>query len=152
MNTQLLSHLIEERCVIDSFVTLLDQEADALVNGSFAKLPALSEHKAQLADHLTLLDQERERQQIALGYPATHEGANAAALAGGEPVQRAWQELLKCAAQARDCNHRNGVLIHTNLDYTRQSINFLRASGQSLYGPDGQHKVGTGNGNSLAAG
>lgn len=152
MNTRLLSHLTAERGAITAFLDLLDQEADALVHGSFVALPALTERKAQLADHIASLDLERERQQIALGYAADHDGANAAALAGGEKLQQVWQELLECAAQARERNHRNGVLIHTHLDYTRQSINFLRASGQSLYGPDGQHKVGIGNGNSIAAG
>lgn len=152
MNTRLLSHLTEERGVVEAFLELLDQEAEALAHGSFDQLPALSERKAQIVDRLALLDSERERQQVALGYSPDHDGANAAAIAGGESLQRAWQELLQCAAQARERNHRNGVLIHTHLDYTRQSINFLRASGQSLYGSDGQHKVGIGNGNSIATG
>ena len=152
MNTRLLTCITEQRGVIEAFLALLAQEADALVHGGFVKLPALTERKAQLADHIALLDLERERQQLALGYSADHDGANTAALAGGKNLQQAWQELLKCAAQARERNHRNGVLIHTHLDYTRQSINFLRASGQSLYGPDGQHNAGIGSGNSIAAG
>lgn len=152
MNNQLFSCITKERGVIQAFLELLDQEADALVHGNFVKLPVLTERKAQLADQIALLDLERERHQIALGYSADHDGANTAALAGGKNLQQAWQELLKCAAQARERNHRNGVLIHTHLDYTRQSINFLRASGQSLYGPDGQHKAGIGNGNSIGAG
>lgn len=152
MNARLLSRFTEERGVIETFIGLLDQEADALVHGKFTQLPALTERKTQIADRLAILDLERERQQIDLGFTADHDGANAAALAGGENLQRAWQELLDCAEQARERNHRNGVLIHTHLDYTRQSINFLRASGQSLYGPDGQHKAGIGNGNSIATG
>lgn len=152
MNTRLLSHLTEERGAIEAFLELLDQEVEMLAQGNFAALPALTKRKEQLADQIALLDLEREQQQVALGYPADHDGAHAAALAGGENLQQAWQALLESAEQARERNHRNGVMIHTHLDYTRQSINFLRACGQSLYGPDGQHKTGLGNGNSIAAG
>ena len=60
--------------------------------------------------------------------------------------------MLARAAQAHACNHQNGVMIHTHLDYTRQSINFLKASGQPLYGPDGTHSAGSSNGSRFAIG
>ena len=60
--------------------------------------------------------------------------------------------MLERAALARSHNHRNGVMIHTHLDFTRQSISFLQAKGRPLYGPDGSHHTGAASGNQLAVG
>jgi len=149
---KLLTHLTEESAVVDAFLTLLDREEAAMTNGHFGTLPAITEHKAQLVDRIAALDQERERQLRADGYPVDRHGADAAAAAGGVALQQAWQTLLERAAQAQKRNHRNGVLIHTHLDYTRQSINYLRGKSQSLYGPDGKHRGALGYGNNIASG
>lgn len=148
---RMLDHLQQERAVMDAFLELLDREAEALVQSRFSELPQITEQKAQLADRINVLEQEREQRQLAAGFPAARAGGDAAAAADSE-LQKVWQDLLARAAQARENNHRNGIMIHTHLDFVRQSINFLRAHGQSLYGPDGKHKVGLGNGHSLASG
>lgn len=137
---------------MESFLDLLDREAEALIKSRFEELALITERKAQLAERITALEQEREHRQQAVGFALGREGGDAAAAAGGSDVQQVWHELLKSAAQARDNNHRNGIMIHTHLDFVRRSINFLRAHGQSLYGADGQHTVGLGNGHSLASG
>lgn len=129
---------------MDAFLVLLDQESAALIHGNFSELALLTARKGQLADRIAVLDLEREQQLLQLGYAANRAGADAAAAAGGNGLQQAWHALLARAAQARDRNHRNGILIHTHLDFSRQAINFLSACGQSLYGPDGRHKVGRG--------
>jgi len=152
MNNALLTHLNQERAVMDSFLELLDREAEALIQSRFDELQLLTERKAQLAERINALEHERERQQQQAGYALTREGGDAAAAAGGNELQVLWRDLLTRAAQARENNHRNGIMIHTHLDFVRQSINFLRAHGQSLYGADGKHKVGLGNGHSLASG
>ena len=142
----------EERAAVEAFLALLEQEAQALIGGKFSDLALLTERKGQLADRIAVLDHEREQQLQELGYPTNRAGADAAAAAGGDGLQRAWQRLLSCAATSRDLNHRNGILIHTHLEFSRNAINFLSACGQSLYGPDGQHRVGRGVGKSLASG
>lgn len=149
---KLLTHLIEESAVVDAFLILLDQEEAAMTGGHFGTLPAITEHKAQLVDRIATLDLERERQLLTDGYPVGRHGADAAAAAGGVALQKAWQTLLERADQAQKRNHRNGVLIHTHLDYTRQSINYLRGKSQSLYGPDGKHRGALGYGNNIASG
>ncbi|MEM4989912.1 flagellar protein FlgN [Collimonas sp. H4R21] len=151
MSSALFKHLQQERAVMDAFLDLLDQEAEALIKSRFDVLPLITERKAQLAERITALEQEREQRQRAAGFDAGRTGGDAAAAAGGGNLQQAWQELLALAAQARDYNHRNGIMIHTHLDFVRRSINFLRAHGQSLYGADGKHQVGLGNGHSLAS-
>ncbi|AIY40267.1 Flagellar biosynthesis protein FlgN [Collimonas arenae] len=152
MSSALLNHLNQERAAMATFLDLLDREAEALIHSRFDELQQITEHKAQLADRITTLEQERERRQQQAGFALTREGGDAAAAAGGSDLQLVWHDLLKRAAQARENNHRNGIMIHTHLDFVRQSINFLRAHGQSLYGADGKHKIGLGNGHSLASG
>nr|MDP2190626.1 flagellar protein FlgN [Rhodoferax sp.] len=152
MSSLLLNHLTREHAAIGAFVELLDREAAAMTGGDFTSLPGLAGRKSQLADQIMFLGRQREIEQLALGYAAGRSGADAAAAAGSEALQNAWRDLLARAAQAHECNHRNGVMIHTHLDFTRQSIGFLQASGQPLYGPDGAHKTGSASGNHRALG
>lgn len=152
MSSPLLNHLIREYAAIGAFLELLDQEAEAMTRGDFAGLSGLAERKSQLADQIAFLGRQREVELLTLGYAADRSGADAAAAAGGQALQDAWRDLLARAAQAHERNHRNGVMIHTHLDFTRQSISFLQASGQPLYGPNGTHSRGAGNGNRLALG
>jgi flagella synthesis protein FlgN len=152
MNSQFLQLLIEEHAAIAKFLELLNQEAETMLLGQFTSLPELAERKSKMADQIAILGRQRENEQIRLGYQADRSGAEAAAAAGGQALQDAWTNLQECAAQAREHNHRNGVMIHTHLDFTRQSIGFLKASGKPLYGPDGTHNTGSSSGNSLALG
>lgn len=152
MSSQLLDSLSREQAAIEAFIELLEQEATALTDGAFAQLPELTERKSELADQIKFLGQQREQEQHALGYASGRSGADAACAAGGKTLQQAWHDLLASAARAHDLNHRNGVLVHTHLDFTRQTISFLQAGGQPLYGPDGSHKTGSGSGNRLALG
>jgi flagella synthesis protein FlgN len=152
MSNPFLQHLIQEHAAIAEFLELLDQEADAMTLGQFSRLPELAESKSQLADKIAILGRHRENEQMRLGYKADRSGAEAAAAASGEAVQEAWIRLRECAAQAHEHNHRNGVMIHSHLDFTRQSISFLKASGKPLYGPDGTHKTGASSGKRLALG
>jgi flagella synthesis protein FlgN len=152
MTALLLDHLTQEHAAIGIFLDVLDQEASAMACGDFAALPALVERKAGLVAQIAQLDRQREMVQVSLGYAADQNGAESAAAAGGQALQTAWHDLREQASQARARNHRNGVMIHTHLDFTRQSINFLKAGDQPLYGPDGAHYVGAGKGNKLASG
>ncbi|OGA98071.1 MAG: flagellar biosynthesis protein [Burkholderiales bacterium RIFCSPHIGHO2_12_FULL_61_11] len=148
----MLNHLTLEHAAIGAFIDLLDREAEAMTRGDFTALPELARRKSRQADEISVLRHQRETEQLALGYAADRSGAADAAAAGGKALQNAWRELQACSAQARERNHRNGVMIHTHLDFTRQSICFLQASGQPLYGPDGTHHAGIGLGNTLGLG
>ena len=152
MSSQLALHMTREHAAIAGFVELLDQEADAMTQGRFSALPELAERKSVLADEVALMGRQRENEQLRRGFKADRSGADAAAAAGGQALQSAWDLLFNSAAQAHERNHRNGVMIHAHLDFTRQSISFLKAGGKPLYGPDGTHKAAGGNGNTLALG
>jgi len=152
MTTSLLQRLTLEHGAVAEFLDLLNQESDAMTQGRFMDLPLLAERKSQLADRIAILRRHRENEQMTLGYSADRSGAEAATTAGGPLLQDAWRQLQASAAQAHERNHANGVMIHTHLDFTRQSINFLKSAGRPLYGPDGSHYSGTASGNRLAVG
>jgi len=137
---------------VNEFLAVLKLEADAMAQGRFCDLPQLAERKSQLADRIAILGRHRESEQVSLGFTADRGGAMAAAAAGGTLLQDAWRKLQTCAAQAHECNHANGVMVHAHLDFTRQAINFLKSAGRPLYGPDGAHFSGTASGNRLAMG
>lgn len=152
MSGVLLDYLTREHATVSEFVFLLDREAEAMTQGRFADLPGLAERKAGIAEQIALLGRLRDAELCRLGHAPDRSGTDAAATAGGKALQNAWQDLQKLAAKAHEHNHRNGVMIHAHLDFTRQAIGFLKASGKPLYGPDGTHNPGTGHGNSLALG
>ena len=152
MSARLLDQLNQECAATGKFIELLDVEAQTMTAGDFGSLPAQAELKSELADEITRLTAERVKEQLSMGYAADRAGTQACVEAGGQALEQAWSSLLELAALARSHNHRNGVMIHTHLDFTRQSISFLQAKGQPLYGPDGSHHAGAASGNQLGVG
>lgn len=152
MSADLLRLLREETAAIEAFLAVLAQEEGSLLAGQFDELPALTGRKSELLTQIAALDQQRESMQQAQGLPSGRAGADAAAAAGGEAVQQAWQALLERAEQASLHNRRNGTTVYTHLDFTQQALGVLKASGQPFYGPDGSRRAGTGAGNRLAQG
>jgi flagella synthesis protein FlgN len=152
MSSALQALLIHERAAIQAYINLLDEEARVLGESIFAKLPELAQLKSDAAAQITALEQQRDQLQQGLGYPTGRAGVEAACAVGGPELVKAWQDVLVSAVEAHARNHRNGVMIHTQLDFTRQTLGFLQASGQPLYGPDGSHRSGSSGGVSLAQG
>lgn len=152
MNNSLEALLTLELAAIRAYIDLLDQEAKALGESDFARLPGLAEQKSETADRITTLEKQRDQAQQGLGHASGRAGAEAACAVGSPKLVRVWQDVLASAAQAHARNHRNGVMIHTQLDFTRLTLGFLQSGGQPLYGPDGSHKSGGGAGVSLAQG
>lgn len=145
-------HLLAEKSCVEAFLSLLDQEEQAMTNGLFAELGFITEQKSSLLDRMTRLDQQRESAQVARGFEPGRVGADAAAAADGVACQQVWASLLALAEKARDSNRRNGTMVYTHLDFTQNAINFLQASAQPFYGPDGVRKTTTGTGTRLASG
>jgi flagella synthesis protein FlgN len=54
-----------------------------------------------------------------------------------------WHRLLETAARAQALNRENGVLIETRLQHNQRLLSALASGAQpSLYGPDGQTRMG----------
>lgn len=152
MSDLLLDLLPRELAAVQLYIELLDQEATAMAEGRFAELPALAERKAEAALQIGAVGGQREAAQLARGHGSGRQGAEAACAEVGQGLTAVWQELLAQAAAAHQKNLRNGVMIHTHLDFTRQTLGFLKASSQPLYGPNGMHQPGPGIGSNLACG
>ncbi|AJC20433.1 flagella synthesis protein FlgN [Pandoraea pulmonicola] len=135
----LLNALVTETAAIGAFSALLDEEQQALVNGTLDALPELTERKTRAVAELTTLGRERDAQFEALGHTPDEAGV-AAAAAADTRIDGAWKALLAAAAQAKRANDTNGVLIRTRLTYTQQALNVLYGPEQNapLYGPDGR--------------
>ncbi|WBY00587.1 flagellar protein FlgN [Ramlibacter tataouinensis] len=146
----LLRQVSAETALVEAFLALLDEEAAALTGSRFEALPGITRRKDEAAERLAAADAVREQLLQALGHAGDRAGA--AAAAGGPALQQAWERLLALAARARDQNHRNGVMIHAHLDFTRQSIAFLQTGNRPLYGPDGQYRAPAGSSARYAAG
>lgn len=150
MNTMLL-YLHAEKTCVEEFLTVLDQEEQAMTQGRFSDLPAITEQKVQLLDRMAVLDRKRETAQAALGFEPGRAGADAAAAAGGEATAHAWAALLELADEAKARNLRNGSIVYTHIDFTQKALHFLQSSVQLFYGPDGR-KTAAGLGTRLALG
>lgn len=148
----LLKQLRAETAAIADFIAVLGEEEQAMVNGRFSDLPAVTARKARLQERMTELDRQREALQQAMGFAAGRAGADAAAASQGDETHAAWSHLLALAAQAQAGNRHNASIVFTHLDFTQNALRFLRASGQLFYGPDGARRAAAATGTRLALG
>lgn len=148
----MLLHLLAEKTCVEEFLSVLEQEAQAMKNGLFAELPSLTGRKAGLLDRMAALDQARESAQVARGFEPGRAGADAAAAADGEASLAAWTALVELAQQAKASNRRNGAMVYSQLDFTQNALHYLQAGAQPFYGPDGIRKAASAAGTRLAVG
>jgi flagellar biosynthesis/type III secretory pathway chaperone len=140
----LLACLNKQNAVLHDFVQTLNEEAEAMQQGHFKLLPALVQHKSDLSTQLSALDAQREQLQHSSGFHPLR--------CADEAVRSSWQLLVERATQARHKNHRNAVITHTLLNFTRHSIATLQGGGQPLYGANGKHPSGLGSRKALGQG
>lgn len=152
MSSRLHDYLRREVAAIDVFIELLEREAQAMGAGNFTGLEELAAQKSKAAEQIALLEQQRESEQLALGFPAGRLGTDAACATAGAEMQQTWHGLLARAALAQQHNQRNGLIVHTQLDFTQQTIRFLQNRERPLYGPDGSASAGGASGKSLGSG
>ena len=134
-----------EIAALRAFVSVLQEEQQALAAGQLERLLPLAQDKTQLSEKLSALDDDRMR---AVGWrdAADHSEEMAAWLqSAGQPhLDIAWRQLLELAARARDLNAVNGRLIAERMRHNQQALAILLAAGDAadLYGPDGQPRLG----------
>ncbi|MBT2326201.1 flagellar protein FlgN [Variovorax paradoxus] len=148
----MLPHLLAEKSCVEEFLSVLAHEQQAMKNSVFADLAPLTERKAALLDRMAALDQARESAQVALGFEPGRAGADQAAAAAGEATRQAWTALLELAERAKTDNHRIGSMVYGHLDFTQNALDYLQASAQPFYGPDGIRRAAGGSGTRLALG
>lgn len=140
----LLASLDNEVQTLGRFVEVLKREHDALRDNHTDALTDLAHEKTQLAERLATLGLQRsqllgQQQPDGAQNGMAHWLALHAGSAPGQRLDTLWQDLLQMAAQARQLNASNGLLIDTRLAYNQQLLHALHAATEqaTLYGPDG---------------
>ncbi|WJF90435.1 flagellar protein FlgN [Paraburkholderia bonniea] len=141
MKDALLATVAEEHAVVLSFAALLAQEEHALTALSpLELLPPLVEQKTALIYQLAVLEQTRDAQLAALGFPAGRPGLEQAAHAD-ERLGALWPRVKEAVDHARGLNLVNGALIATRMDYNARALASLQVvipKPAAFYGPDGK--------------
>lgn len=142
--------LAGELAALREFVTLLQEEQSALLDGKGDGLAALVEKKSALAGRLTDCAGQREAALAGLGLPAGRDGMEAWLATAAAAARNDWQELLPLAATARNLNELNGKLIGTRLQHNQQALAALMGATERAmtYGPDGHAHPPAGSGRS----
>ncbi|OIQ97322.1 FlgN protein [mine drainage metagenome] len=134
----------DELALLRQFVTLLQDEQRALVEGELERLLPLAEEKSRLATELGRLAVARNQALAALGLAADKSGMDAwlVGQAPTVPSRGHWAELLSLATETRRQNELNGKLINTRMQHNQRALAVLAAatSQAMLYGPDGQQR------------
>jgi flagella synthesis protein FlgN len=143
MSKILLSYVLQEIDLIKELVDLLNQEEQAMLKGDFDKLPNLAKNKIITIDKTAKVSLERITKQVTLGFDQGKSGADDAAkeAGNGSVYQDKWLELINLSRTAHNSNTRNGVMIHTHLNYIDKSIRFIKESDQSLYSSNGASQL-----------
>ncbi|WP_116474244.1 flagella synthesis protein FlgN [Zobellella maritima] len=118
---------------------LLLEERHALGQGEIdgERLSRLAADKQALLIQLEKFETQRYQTQLKLGYGQDMAGAERAAQEAG--CLQLWHALLEATRRTARLNSLNGTLISQRLQHNQRMLNFLHeATGQPLYGPDGQ--------------
>lgn len=138
----------DELALLRRFVTLLQEEQQALVEGDPERLLLLAEEKSRQASALGQLAIARNQELSALGLAKDKPGMDAwlARQEARAPVRNDWAALLTLAAETRRQNELNGKLISTRMQHNQRALEVLAAATNQamLYGPDGQQRPPTG--------
>jgi flagella synthesis protein FlgN len=148
-----LACLQAQQACVAALRELLAHEQEAMAGRRFTELQSIGQRKETLLEQLGGLEREREATQKAAGFSPGRAGADAVAIFFGQATHQAWCELLAAAALARSENLQAGSAVWAHLDFTQRALNFLQASAQLFYGPDGARRsTAVGAGSRLAAG
>ena len=140
-NNRLLSLLQNEAELIAQFTALLQQEQNALRQGSIEGLASFSEQKIPLTTQLETLAAERDAWLLTQGFASGRQGLEAwLGKQTSLSAANTWQQTLALAAEARELNRLNGELIRMHMQHTAGALEILQSSERSfdLYGPDGK--------------
>jgi len=119
-----VARLAAEGEVVRRFISILQREERALVEGDVAVLEAITPEKERCRAELERFDAHRPT--LPEPIPSDQLGA-------------AWRELIGLARQARELNRTNGLVLQQRLARTERAVTVLTgAAGRGLtYGRDG---------------
>jgi flagella synthesis protein FlgN len=140
--SQLLS---AEIAAMQRFVSLLNEEKEALGGGRLEALSRIIESKGQLADELNAIGQQRRDCLLRLGVAESRDAVeNWLQYQENPKLLQCWQALRQLAHDAKSLNERNGQCIALLSRNNRQLLDALTGHTAAVYGPDGQTASGSG--------
>lgn len=132
--------LNEEIALLRRFLSLLENEQQALISGANEGLAKLAQDKSELSLQLDQLDRALASEQASGGYPPGSEGVQAWLAEAPPQQQKVWAAFLELATAAKSTNELNGRIITERLSGNQQAIQALMAAANkpATYGPKGQ--------------
>lgn len=138
---EFIASLHNERDTMRSFVSLLETEQNALLDGQTEQLLALADTKTKLVSQLTMMGNARKQFQGKHGQGDETENMELWLKSHAPKEQPVWSEIRQLAARAQQLNHTNGEMIQVKLRYNQQALTVLHGAANNattLYGRDGQ--------------
>ena len=148
MSSAVAAIIAREIELVSQFVSVLNDEQEALTRADVAALPELMTRKSPLVEQLNAIESERLG---ALDMPTTttERGAmeNWLAQNGNDAVAAVnWKKLLNVAAEAKTLHELNSQLVDMHLRQATETLAILTAQPEqsALYGSSGQAVPTTG--------
>lgn len=134
---------------VSRFISILNEEQDALKRGEVAALSDLISRKTPLVESLNALENER---LVALDLPSAETGAGIMdtwlAINRKDSLAAVnWKKLLNFANEAKTLHELNAQLVDMHLRQTSEILSILTAQPEgatTLYGSSGQTLPATG--------
>lgn len=135
--------LATEAGLMESFVTLLHQEQDAIKSGDTQAMEHITPDKMALVDRLNRQGESRNHFLTACGLQHDRAGIDAWLASNPKEIRVAsmWGKLKELVMEARELNLLNGKLIAMRLQHNQQALSALLSTSSpqsNLYGPNGQ--------------
>jgi len=126
-----------------ALVELMKQEQQLLMAADADALAELTPRKVDLVQELAQLSRQRHAVLGGMGFEATENGMDAWMVSHADaPTRAGWSALLASAAEAKELNRVNGLLINRQLAHNGTVLQALRtptgAAESTLYGAKGQ--------------
>ena len=138
LSTGLPSQLKNEGDALRAFITLLEDEQQALLTQDSEQLLTLAELKTQAANKLSELSNIRRKQ---LNLDSQEFNTTAWIQQHTPSCSNAWNEIVELATRAHHLNQVNGEVIQLRLRNNQKSLSVLLSAAQNaagIYGRDGQ--------------
>lgn len=150
----LKNNILTEVAAMRSFVDVLKQEQQALVNNNADELIAITPQKNELLTSIMGMENQRNLNLVSLGLSTDANGMqNLLKQATHAALTEHWDTLLLVSGEAQELNRTNGLLINRQMSRNQGVLNILQQDqAGAMYGADGQSKISTNTGRGIVAG
>lgn len=149
----LKDNILAEVAAMRSFVDVLKQEQQSLVDNNADELIAITPRKNELLTSIMGMENQRNLSLVSLGLSTDANGMQELLVqAADAALKEHWDNLLLVSADAQELNRTNGLLISRQMSRNQGVLNLLQQDpAGAMYGADGQSKVSTNTGRGIVA-